>query len=528
MRDDIFLRNPDGTYKLDREGNRLMSVPLAIGKGYSRGWFTNCRARYRIFEGARSTKKSYDMVGYEPLIKVVTDPNRNILVMRQNDVDNYQTTFTRIVKCINDLGWTDYFTIHTNPHEIIYKATGQKIIFRGLNNPTALNGLDFAVGYFTDTYIDEAYEVGDYEAFQKLDGTMRGKLPEGTFFQLTLCLNPWSQETWIYTEFFKGRLEDDYKTLDDPKVKYMDYYDPDYQGMFGKGLYLHKSTYKINEFRDENYDLGAMAMKEHAETVYKVHFLGMWGNTTESVYPDFRDDLIKPSRELVGRDKNGAPYKKYGAFAIGIDTGLSNGQGGKRSVRKDETVEQRVKSATTMQLCAITADFNQMVVIDEYFHSNIKAAYDLNTDNQNHMTQYELALACAQYIKRWIHIYGDDPTTMLMKGIIDVFVDSADIGFRDALNLELQRQSIRNVRLYASTKLPVQSRVDFEEVMMGWGDFLVSENCRNLVREIRNARRGEHGEAREDNDDHALTAMEYGMATILPNLKRYKTFMKHD
>ena len=526
MRDDIWRLNSDGTIYTDNDGDRVIDLRRVIGKCYDRGWFTNCPARYRFFEGARGTKKSQNMIGYEPLYKIVTDPNRNVLVMRQNDVDNYQTTFTKLLKCMDDLGWNRWFTVHTNPHEIIYNPTGQKIIFRGLNNPTALNGLEFATGFFTDTYIDEAYEVKDQSAFEKLDGSMRGRLPKGTFFQITCCLNPWAPDTWIFTDYFQGRLDDDYDILVNPKTRYMDYVDLDYQGQFGKGLYLHKSTYKANEFRnEETTDPAANAMMQNAPEKFKVMYLGMWGNTTESVYPEFSESLIKQPSSLAGRDDLGRPNMSYASFSIGIDTGLSDGQGRRRSVGRNEDPSVRIKSATTMQLCAITSDYSKMVVIDEYFHSNAKAYNKVNTDNTSHLTQYELAQTCVRYIKKWIHVYGDDQTTSLMKGTINIYVDSADIGFRDALSLECQRQDVWNVRLYASTKLPVQSRVDFEGIMMGYGDFLVSSNCKNLIREIKNARRGERGEAREDDDDHALTAMEYGMQPIIVDLKRYKTFM---
>ena len=41
-----------------------ISVQDLIGKGYGSGWFTNCKARYRVFEGARGTKKSVNIAGY--------------------------------------------------------------------------------------------------------------------------------------------------------------------------------------------------------------------------------------------------------------------------------------------------------------------------------------------------------------------------------------------------------------------------------------------------------------------------------
>ena len=166
---------------------------------------------------------------------------------------------------------------------------------------------------------------------------MRGKLPEGYFFQLTLCLNAWSQDTWIYERFFKGRLEDDYEKLDDPNTKYMDYYDPNFR-LFGRGLYLHKSTYKCNEFRDPDYDLSAAEMKRIAPEIYKVHFLGMWGNATESVYPEFNDRLVRPIQDFT--------EMRFASFAIGVDTGYSDGAGHKITVKKGEKASEKVKAAT--------------------------------------------------------------------------------------------------------------------------------------------------------------------------------------
>lgn len=527
MRNDIFLTDSYGNKIIDEKGGFIIDIKKVIGKAFWRGFFTNCNARYRCFCGARGTGKSYNMIGYEPIFKILFDPNRNILMLRQNDVDNYQTTFAQVCKGIDDLGLNDRFEIRKSPYEIVYRLTGQKIIFRGLNNPTALNGITFTVGQFTDTYIDEAYEVKDVEAFEKLDGTMRGILQSNiSFYQITLCFNPWSPDTWIYTDFFKGNLDDDFNLLDNPRVSYMDYYNKNYIGNFGKGLYLHKSTYKANDYRDKSiWDLTAEEMKKKAPEKYKTMYLGMWGNTTTSVYPEWKDSLIHEPIDFVGLDMNGYPRMVFSDFAIGIDTGLSS-NGSKRVVRKGESPDQRIHSATTMQLCAITADNRRMCVIDEYFHSNTKTYSDINTDNKENLTQFELVGQCVQYIKRWIHIYGDNPNTRLMKGTIEIYVDCADIGFQDALRFECRKENLYNVNVYSSgRKTTTQSRVDFEGAMMGYGDFIVSSNCKNLIREIKNARRGLKGEARIDDDDHALTAMEYGFQKMLPSLKNYKTFI---
>ena len=82
MRDEIF--------SIDDRGNRHLLLSRLIGEGYTDAWFTNCRVRYRLFCGARSTKKSYNIIGCEPIMKILSDPRRNILIARQNDSDNRQ------------------------------------------------------------------------------------------------------------------------------------------------------------------------------------------------------------------------------------------------------------------------------------------------------------------------------------------------------------------------------------------------------------------------------------------------------
>ena len=111
-----------------------------------------------------------------------------------------------------------------------------------------------------------------------------------------------------------------------------------------------------------------------------------------------------------------------------------------------------------------------------------------------------------------------------MKGQILVYVDCADIGFRQGLELEAKKQGLYNVAFLPSTKMRIQSRVDFIRLIMSFGEFLISEACPNLYRELKNARRGKNGKCREDIDDHAINANEYAWAPIINRLKRWKSF----
>ena len=518
MRDDIFN---------EKDGVRTYSIKKIIGGGYNRAWFSNCKVRYRLFCGARSTKKSKNIIGYEPVLKILSDSRRNVLICRQNDSDNRQSTFENITGCIIDLGLENKFKISKNPLTIEYIPTGQQIIFRGLNNPTSLNGITFAHGYFTDAYIDEAFEIPSFDDFRKLDGSIRGRLPKDLFFQITLCFNAWDGDSWINQEFFKNRLEDDYDYLDRDDVTYMDYYDPEFIGPYGKGVYLHKSTYKINEFRDkENYDAAAQEMKRKAPEIYKVEFLGMFGNTAGATYPEFTESLIQPISSIVGRDDHNKPKMNFADFAIGIDTGLSSGEGKKRQVKKGEDPNLKVRAATTMSLCAITSDFNKMVAIDEYFHSNNMADNMTNTDNRENLGIAAQAEALIEYIIKWIKLYSNSGT-ILMRGTINVYIDNADIGFRQIMQQKANEYGLYNLRFYGSTKLSIQSRVDFDRLMMAYGDYIISDKCPNLIREIKNSKKGKKGEAREDSNDHIKNAEEYAKTPMLSSLRRWKTFKEH-
>lgn len=488
------------------QSNRL-SIYKCTGTGYERGWWTNCHCRYRIFKGARNTKKSFDMIGYEPIDKILSDPRRNVLILRQTFNSHRLSTFSTICQLIDmpdvnnpTLSLRKYFKISTNEMVITYKPTGQMIIFKGMDDPQKIQSIRVPKGYLTDVYVEEAFELNDYEQWRKIDGSIRGKLPNGLFHQITFCLNGWDIGHWLYDKFYKDRFEDDYGYLS--SHAYQDYLDKDFLGDYGIGLYMHTSTYKINEFRDiDIYDRVMENLKNNAPEIYKVEGLGMWGNTTEAVYPEMTEDLLRPRAEINN--------SRFSCYAIGIDTGLSNGEG---QVKKGKDV--KVRSATTMQLVGLTEDYGKLLCINEFYHSN-----------ENELikkTEPQLMTELIKTIKDWKELYAGHWD--LMKGQILVYVDCADIGFRQGLELEAKKQGLYNAVFLPSTKMRIQSRVDFIRLIMSFGEFLISEACPNLYRELKNARRGKNGECREDIDDHAINANEYAWAPIINRLKRWKQF----
>lgn len=514
-----------------QDGVISIDIKKSIGKCYGSGWFTNTRdCRYRLFKGARNTKKSFVMIGNECVIRMISDDITNILVVRRNDVDNRNSTFANICRAISDFGLDKYFKTRTQPLEIEYQD-GRKIIFSGMNNPTSLNSIACKKGYLTAVYIEEAYEIESWDSFVKLDQSVRigkelnekGELVDiNVPQQITMCFNAWSDQTWLYNEFFKGRLEDDTEYLE--THKYMDLKDPSFVGPGGTGVYLHISTYKCNEFRNTNQvDTAAREMKVKNPDYYKTLFLGCWGAATSTTYPEFTNSCVVS--ECSVRDDY-----IFSDFAIGIDTGLSSGDGKKIIVHKGEDVAARIKSATVMELIGITPGFSKAIVVDEYYHSNDTAYNASNTDNRDNLNISQLGDALITTIINWVNKYanGRKPQRgdILMKGHINVYVDSADVGTRQVLEMKARQFGLFNIDFIPSTKSPIQGRVDWERLMFSYNDLLVSEKCPNLIREFKNSRRGKKGEARENLDDHAINSFEYGLQPFRNDFVSWKNNFK--
>ncbi|MBR2617607.1 MAG: phage terminase large subunit, partial [Clostridia bacterium] len=66
------------------------------------------------------------------------------------------------------------FDFKISPLEITLKETGQKILFRGFDNPDSITSITVSHGYLCWVWIEEAYQVTNEEEFNKLDFSIRG------------------------------------------------------------------------------------------------------------------------------------------------------------------------------------------------------------------------------------------------------------------------------------------------------------------------------------------------------------------
>lgn len=182
-------------------GRRAVSLPGVVGKGY--GTFWKWRGRYRVCKGSRASKKSKTTALWY-ITNLMKYPDANLLVVRKVFRTLKDSCFTELKWAINRLGVQNHWEIKESPLEMTYKPTGQKIYFRGLDDPLKVTSITVEHGYLCWMWVEEAYEIGNEDDFNMLDESIRGAIPQetGLFKQITLTFNPWNEHHWIKKRFF--------------------------------------------------------------------------------------------------------------------------------------------------------------------------------------------------------------------------------------------------------------------------------------------------------------------------------------
>lgn len=176
-------------------------LPEYVGKGY--GAFWKWKGRYRVCKGSRASKKSKTTALWY-IVNMMKYPDANLLVVRKVFRTLKDSCFTELKWAVHRLYVDEFWEIKESPLEMTYKPTGQKIYFRGLDDPLKVTSITVEHGYLCWAWVEEAYEIGKENDFNMLDESIRGALPSETklFKQITLTFNPWNEHHWLKKRFF--------------------------------------------------------------------------------------------------------------------------------------------------------------------------------------------------------------------------------------------------------------------------------------------------------------------------------------
>ena len=179
---------------------RVVDISRIVGRGYRAFW--ESKHRYRVLKGGKASKKSSTMALWS-ILNIMRYEGANMLVVRNVYNTMRDSCFAQLKWAIKRLEVDDYWKATENPLELRYLPTGQKIIFRGFDDPDKLASTTVESGYLCWVWVEEAFEIASEEAFVKFDLSVpRGNVPPPLFKQTTLTFNPWSEKHWLKRRFF--------------------------------------------------------------------------------------------------------------------------------------------------------------------------------------------------------------------------------------------------------------------------------------------------------------------------------------
>jgi len=239
-------------------------LPELVGKGYKKFW--KFKGRYRVVKGSRASKKSKTTALWY-ITKMMEYPGANLLVVRKTYRTLKDSCFTELKWAINRLEVNEWWDVKESPLEITYKPTGQKIYFRGLDDPLKVTSITVDVGSLCWMWIEEAYEIMNEDDFNILDESIRGQVEEGLFKQITLTFNPWNEHHWIKKRFFDADADSDILAI--------------------------TTNYLCNEWLDAADKKVFETMKKNNPRRYKVAGLGDWGIVEGLVFENWEEKVFR-------------------------------------------------------------------------------------------------------------------------------------------------------------------------------------------------------------------------------------------
>lgn len=264
----------------------MISLKKAVGKGYNRFW--HFEGRYRVVKGSRASKKSKTTALWY-ITNMMKYPGANTLVVRKTFRTMKDSCFTELKWAINRLCVQDHWKITELPLQMEYIPTGQKIYFRGLDDPLKVTSITVDIGSLCWMWIEESYEITKEDDFNILDESIRGQVDDGLFKQITLTFNPWNEHHWIKKRFFDAPPDPDILAL--------------------------TTNYLCNEWLDAADKKVFETMKKNNPRRYRVAGLGDWGIVEGLVFENWEE-----------RDFNLEDIKKIKGIksAFGLDFGYTN------------------------------------------------------------------------------------------------------------------------------------------------------------------------------------------------------------
>ncbi|MEG1074988.1 MAG: phage terminase large subunit [Ruthenibacterium sp.] len=232
------------------------------------------------FTGGRGSTKS-TFVAIEILLLLKKHPHCHAIVLRKVAGTLRDSVFSQYIWAAEILGIAAEFEQRLSPLELVYKHTGQRILFRGADDKSKIKSLKMPFGYLGLTHFEETDQFDSRTELRTiLQSTMRG----GDLF--------WNFETY------------------NPPVRPAHWVNRDARQM-RSDRFLHHSDYRMvpREWLGEQFFAEADCLRRQNENAYRHEYLGMAVGMGAMVFPNVQmQTLTKETVDAFDRVYLGADW----------------------------------------------------------------------------------------------------------------------------------------------------------------------------------------------------------------------------
>ena len=199
---------------------RIVRTSEVIAPAYHGLWRDVRAGRHREYwlRGGRGSGKS-SFISAAILFGMLKHPNASAMIYRRVAATLRESVYEQMVWAIERFALRDCFELRLTPLEIRCIPTGQRILFRGADNPGKSKSIKLAKGYFGYLWFEELAEFSGMDAIRSL----RASVLRGGEQGITFCSYnpPPGAQSWVNAEALlprEGRLVHSSSYLDLPEA----------------------------------------------------------------------------------------------------------------------------------------------------------------------------------------------------------------------------------------------------------------------------------------------------------------------
>lgn len=201
-----------------------------------------------VAKGGRGSGKSSDISII--IVQLIMRYPMNAVVVRKTDNTLATSVFEQIKWAIEVQKVTHLFKVKVSPMEITFLPRGNRIIFRGAQNPERLKSLKDSRFPFSIMWIEELGEFKTEDEVTTLTNSMlRGELDKGLFYKFYFSYNPAKRKQHWANKKYETSVQPD-------------------------NTFVHHSTYLDNPYISKQFVDEALSSKQRNEMRYRWEYLG--------------------------------------------------------------------------------------------------------------------------------------------------------------------------------------------------------------------------------------------------------------